>query len=122
ETIAPCYRFSLSKKSFFWGSTPKIVPTPTPPPEGEGLYCEGTAYPQPAQGLRPLNLTRLFDRLKRYPLAIVFLSDFQRKKGALVHAAFICIKLILLKILNFSIAILVNLWYNVRKTVKEEAI
>ena len=32
-------RLSLSKKSFFWGSTPKIAPTPTPPPEGEGLYC-----------------------------------------------------------------------------------
>ena len=55
----------LVKKVFFGGvRTPKIAPTPTPPPEGEGLYCEGTAYPQPAKGLRPLNLTRFFDRLK----------------------------------------------------------
>ncbi|MBQ2265230.1 MAG: hypothetical protein II341_07480, partial [Oscillospiraceae bacterium] len=44
---------------------PVTAPAPTPPPKGEGLYCEGTAYPQPAKGLRPLNLTRFFDKLKR---------------------------------------------------------
>ncbi len=44
----PLYRGSpeLVKKGV---SFSKLTPTPTPPPKGEGLYCEGTAYPQTRQ-------------------------------------------------------------------------
>ncbi len=55
----------VEKVLFLRVGHPVTAPTPTPPPKGgEGLYCEGTAYPHPAKGLRPLNLTRFFDRQK----------------------------------------------------------
>ncbi len=66
---------SLSKKSFLGVRTPKIDPPPPPPPKGGGVYCEGTAYPQPAKGLRPLNLTLKTDlRVKQLSVNQTFTS------------------------------------------------
>ena len=52
----------VEKVLFLRVGHPVTAPTPTPP-RGEGLCLEGTAYPQPAKGLRPLNLIRFFNRL-----------------------------------------------------------
>ena len=64
----------VEKVLFLRAGHPVTAPTPTPP-RGEGLCLEGTAYPQPAKGLRPLNLTRFFDRLNpRFAAGISFSS------------------------------------------------